>query len=446
MKKIMISLCMIAVLFCTSLTAFADTTPTLTVGEVKASQGESVNVPITISGNPGMLGGKFSVSYDSALKLTAVSQGEDFADMWFTKPGKLTENPIGLVFDNVEPVVSNGVIVNLTFTAPAEKGIYEIKVSYENGDVIDGELKPVNFTIVNGSITVGNEVSTAATGWSGAVQWTLTSDGTLTVYGKGNMKNYGYNGGQPWLNKGVDIKNVVIEKGVTAVGTGSFRNLTTLESVILPDSGLTKIGEAAFYGCTALKEITIPEGIYTVWAYTFKNCSSLAKIKFPKTLEKIDQGAFENCTSLPYVFMPTNVKIVGSWSFKGCTGLAEVDMSWADATEVREGAFKNCSSLTTVHFPTSMQKFGDSAFYGIGAETFTVPATVTEVGPWCFARANLKEIIFEGNAPKLGEGAFNKITLTAYYPDGDSTWNTTVKLQYGGTVTWKERSSRQELN
>lgn len=445
MKKIMISLCMIAVLFCTSLTVFADTTPTLVVGEVKAAAGESVDVPITISGNPGVLGAEFTVSYDSALKLTAVNQGEGLAGMQLTKPGKLTENPIGLVFDSVESVNTDGVIVNLTFTAPAEDGTYEINVSYENGDVIDGELNPVKFTIVNGSITVGNEVSTVATGWSGAVQWTLASDGVLTIYGEGNMKNYGYNGGQPWLNKGVEIKNVVIEEGVTAVGTGAFRNLTTLETVTLPESGLTKVGEAAFYGCTALKEITIPEGIYTVWAYTFKNCSSLTKVKFPKTLEKIDQGAFENSTSLPYVYFPTNVKIIGSWSFKGCASLVEVDMSWADATEIREGAFKNCAALTTVHFPTSMQKFGDSAFYGIGAETFTVPATVTEVGPWCFARASLKEIIFKGNAPKIGEGAFNKITLTAYYPNDDSTWISSVMLNYGGTVTWTSNTIGQEV-
>ena len=283
-----------------------------------------------------------------------------------------------------------------------------------------------------------SQATEVASGWSGNTQWTLTSDGVLTVYGKGNMKNYGYNGGQPWLNKGVDITSVVIEEGVTAIGTGAFRNLTTLESVTLPEKGLTKIGEAAFYGCTSLKEIEIPETIYTVWLYTFKNCTALEEVKLPKSLIKVDQGAFENCTSLPYIYFPTNVEIIGSWSFKGCTGLVEADMTWTDATKIREGAFKNCSALTTIHLPVNIQTLGDSCFYGIGATTFTVPDTVTSIEAWCFARAySLKNIYFEGNAPTIGQGAFNKITLTAFYPKNNTTWKSDIMQNYGGTVTWK---------
>jgi hypothetical protein len=276
-----------------------------------------------------------------------------------------------------------------------------------------------------------------ASGWSGVTQWTLTSDGVLTVYGEGAMKNYGYNGGQPWLNKGVEIKHVVIEEGVTAIGTGAFRNLTTLESITLPETGLKTIGEAALYGCTSLKEITIPESVYTIWLYTFKNCTSLEKVKLPKSLIKIDQGAFENCTALTYMYYPTNLEIIGSWSFKGCTGLVEVDLTWTDATKIREGAFKNCTALTTIHLPANIQTLGDSCFYGIGATSFTVPDTVTSVEAWCFARANLKSITFKGNAPTIGQGAFNKITLTAYYPRNNTTWTSAVKQNYGGTVTWK---------
>ena len=276
-----------------------------------------------------------------------------------------------------------------------------------------------------------------ASGWSGYTQWRLTDDGILTVYGKGNMKNYGYGGGQPWLAYADQIRFVTVEKGVTAIGSGAFMGLTNLEAVMLPESGLKTIGEAAFYGCSALKEITIPEGVYTVWSYTFKGCTSLESVKFPKTLIKIDQGAFENCTALASVSIPRDVNIIGSWSFKGCTGLTEADLSQARATEVREGAFKNCNALTTVHFPANIQKLGDSAFYGIGAESFTIPATVTEVGPWCFARAySLKNLYFEGNAPTIGEGAFNKITLTVHYPSGNATWTAEIMQDYGGTVTW----------
>lgn len=289
-----------------------------------------------------------------------------------------------------------------------------------------------------GSLTWVPYAQEVASGWSGYTQWTLTDDGVLRIYGTGNMKNYHYNGGQPWLDKGVDITSVVVETGVTAIGSGAFRNLTTLESVTLPEKGLTKIGEAAFYGCTGLKQIHIPDGIYTVWAYTFKNCTALESVRLPKTLLKIDQGAFENCTALPYVFIPGDTHTIGSWSFKGCTGLEEADMQWTDATEIREGAFKNCSALNTILLPSGIEIFGDSCFYGIGATSFEVPATVTQIRAWCFARAySLTEITFEGDAPAIGEGAFNRITLTARYPSGNSTWDGAVKQSYGGEVIWE---------
>jgi spermidine/putrescine transport system permease protein len=165
--------------------------------------------------------------------------------------------------------------------------------------------------------------------------------------------------------------------------------------------------------------------------------SSLEDVRLSKALIKVGQGAFENCTSLDYIYIPGNVGIIGSWSFKGCTGLVEVDMTWTDITKIREGAFKNCSALTRIHLPENIQTLGDSCFYGIGATSFTVPGTVTSIEAWCFARANLKSITFKGNAPTIGEGAFNKITLTAYYPRNNATWTSAKKQNYGGTVTWK---------
>ena len=137
-----------------------------------------------------------------------------------------------------------------------------------------------------------------ASGWSGATEWTLTSDGVLTVYGSGNMKNYGYGGGQPWLNKGVDITSVIIEESVASVGSGAFMNLTTLESVTFPES-MTKMGEAAFYGSgltelreavfcgTAITTITFPEGITKVGPYVFRLCTNLETIELPESIAKL---------------------------------------------------------------------------------------------------------------------------------------------------------------
>ena len=277
-----------------------------------------------------------------------------------------------------------------------------------------------------------------ASGWSGATQWSLTNDGIITFTGKGNMKNYDYDGGQPWADYADRITSVIIEEGVTSVGECAFKGLINLESVTFPKAGLKKIGEAAFYGCTNLQSVYIPDGIYTIWEYTFKNCAELESIRLPKTLEKIAQGAFENCTNLSELFLPTNVNIIGAWSFKGCTALESVDMQWADATEIREGTFKNCTALTEIILPGNIQTLGDSCFYGIGATKFVVPETVITIEDWCFARSSVKEIVFEGDAPEIGTGAFNKITLTAYYDGTNATWSSDRMQNYGGYIIWKE--------
>lgn len=71
-----------------------------------------------------------------------------------TKPGELTEKKINIVWDGMEEDSSNGVIAILNFSKPKKAGSYDVKISYEDGGIIDGNLQPVEVTMYNGSITV----------------------------------------------------------------------------------------------------------------------------------------------------------------------------------------------------------------------------------------------------------------------------------------------------
>lgn len=131
--------------------------PIITIGEVAANPGENVDVPVHISGNTGICGATLKFTYDDSLLLTNITKGEALKNLTMTKPGNLTANPFNIVFDNVEEDNTNGLFLTLTFTAPQEDGIYDITASYEDGDIINGDLMPVNVLIKNGSIAVGNE-------------------------------------------------------------------------------------------------------------------------------------------------------------------------------------------------------------------------------------------------------------------------------------------------
>lgn len=57
--------------------------------------------------------------------------------------------------------------------------------------------------------------------------WTLDESGLLTVSGTGTMDNYTFIDPAPWADS--DVRDVVIEEGVTSVGTYAFMGQTGIE-------------------------------------------------------------------------------------------------------------------------------------------------------------------------------------------------------------------------
>jgi len=63
---------------------------------------------------------------------------------------------------------------------------------------------------------------------------------------------------------------------------------------------------------------------------------------------------------------------------------------------------------------------------------------VERIGEYCLSGCTrIRTITFLGDAPEIGAGAFNKVTATAYYPGSNSTWTSSVRQNYGGTIRWE---------
>ena len=75
--------------------------------------------------------------------------------------------------------------------------------------------------------------------------------GTLTVSGTGPMTDYTLSAPAPWVDERALIQTVVIENGVTRVGSRAFQECANLDSISIPDS-VTGIGNYAFLSCTGL--------------------------------------------------------------------------------------------------------------------------------------------------------------------------------------------------
>ena len=150
------------------------------------------------------------------------------------------------------------------------------------------------------------------------MKWTLTSDGTLTISGEGNMF------GAPWSQYKSKIKKVVIGEGVKSISDNAFHYYENLRSVSLP-STLTSIGEAAFWACSSLQSITLPNNLTNIGLNAFRACHSLTQVLIPASVTSIDGSAFECCTGLTDVVFEGNSLEFGSGAtFYDCTSLKNV--------------------------------------------------------------------------------------------------------------------------
>ena len=149
----------------------------------------------------------------------------------------------------------------------------------------------------------------------------VSSTGTLTISGTGDMNDYVYASQAPWYY--LSIKKVVINNGVTSIGDYAFSECTELTSVTIPNS-VTSIGNGAFGICTGLTSVTIPNSVTSIGEEAFQYCSGLTSVTIPNSVTSIGLGAFDGCTRLTSVTIPNSVTSIGDYAFDGCTGLTSM--------------------------------------------------------------------------------------------------------------------------
>lgn len=110
--------------------------------------------------------------------------------------------------------------------------------------------------------------------------WTLDCNGTLTVSGTGAMADF-----DPWsapwedYRSSTQLTSVIIEEGVTTIGSEAFSNCRDLANIVLPPN-LTEIGSSAFYYCDNLSSITIPATVESIDYAAFAYCNAMKSVRF----------------------------------------------------------------------------------------------------------------------------------------------------------------------
>ena len=279
----------------------------------------------------------------------------------------------------------------------------------------------------------------------------------LYIRGSGDMYDFDYWERVPWYSSREYISRIVIEPGVTSIGSFAFYGCTAIEeSIVLPNS-ITNIGRMAFYNCRAANQnaIVLPDsvthiadlafasttyymdnarwredGVHYIDHYlirakssamtpgsykiregtigiadgAFDGLTSMTSVSIPNSVTRIGCSAFSDCTSLTDVTIPDSVTSIGMWAFGGCTGLTDVTIP-GSVTSIVYGMFRDCTSLTDITIPSGITNFGDSAFSDCTSLTTVImPNSVTSIGDATFYNCrNLIDVYYNGNKSQWDE-------------------------------------------
>ena len=177
--------------------------------------------------------------------------------------------------------------------------------------------------------------------------------------------------------------NCTVTIGANLVSSTSYNSSSSLatyfgscKAIIIKD-GVTEIGEYAFYNFYPPVNITIPKSVTTVRKNAFDSyCTVITSTGYYSLKDSgcttaiikdgvttIEAAIFTNCTSLKNVTIPDSVKEIGSRSFSGCTSLEAVTIP-RHVNTIWNEAFSNCSKLKSITIPENVTRIGASAFLG----------------------------------------------------------------------------------
>ena len=286
-----------------------------------------------------------------------------------------------------------------------------------------------------------------------SVTWSLDPvSGVLTISGTGDMADYSTTGPSPFADD-ERIRSVVVENGITAVGTRMFSGCVNLQSVSLPGT-LTHIHVLPFMNCTSLTDIALPASVKYLSANLFYNCTSLREITIPAGVTSIPMRAFHGCASLTSVTVlsfsalpgtdifrglsPDKVTVYGwegstmdtwcaengfpfvgmpvggacgddtAWSLNPATGVVTVSGTgpmWD--YDLGSSPIYGQRYVTSAVIDSGVTHVGGGFFAGCGRMTgVSLPATLTSIGEEAFASTGLTSISLRGGVT-VGERAFS---------------------------------------
>ncbi len=301
------------------------------------------------------------------------------------------------------------------------------------------------------------------------IRWRI-EDSTLYIEAvdDGNMIDYVENNQcfSPWYADRNRITEVIISKGITRIGAGSFYDCYKIERITIPES-VESIGMQAFHNCEKLRNLTLPSNLKSLGDFVFTFCASLKSLTFTsREPPSVGVGLFETfaeSTSMVTLYgqgidsdvfgdesIGNNGKItfeIGgrsdniTWSI--AEGVLKLSMSRDKNTEYKpyvennvcsapwhkyrtgihratinsgfkqlnDGLFFDCTFLKRVEIP-EVESIGKQTFHNCRSlGSLILPSSVKRIGDFAFTFCTSLELIHLGSprTPELGFHMFDTV-------------------------------------
>jgi|GEM_PF-3036056 len=216
---------------------------------------------------------------------------------------------------------------------------------------------------------------------------------TLTISGQGAICDgeirYASNDPDAWFAYADKVKTLIIEEGIT------------------------EIGSFAFYNMHALRDIRLPASLKEIHEDAFNCCSSLENLVLPDALTALDMNAFSQCDKLQTLLLPESLTHVGAWNpdnnpLLQTTVLGDVTYIGSAANPCFAAIYIAEQCTTPMIADGTVLIAADLGRYNSNITNIILPDSVRHIGEYAFERCkNLSEIILPDGVLTVAQGAFN---------------------------------------
>lgn len=349
------------------------------------NHGSSANITATPA--TGYNFSKWNDNSASASRSVTVNADVTYTASFTIKSYKITVNSNNTNYGTVSGggTYNHGATATLTATP---KGCYRFK-QWSDGNT--NATRTVTVTAAKTYTATFEETTFTGncgpTGNEAKVKYSLNAcTGVMTISGSGAMKDYGWGNCTqlsydytPWYSHNDEIKSVVISNGVTTIGACTFLNCSYITSVTIAGS-VTRICDGAFDKCKNLKSVNIPNSVTFIGNHAFYDCG-LTSLTIPNSVKTIECDAF--CfNSFASITLPNSVTTIGKKAFGYCYSLKDITVAWTTANAIPTWDEMTTNSGITLHVPC-----GTSSYYGaksgwnsysiVGGTKYTIKANVS---------------------------------------------------------------------